>query len=568
MADDREVELRLTATDEASDVVGKVADALDDLPEQTDLDVTADTRDARSNVERLADELDDATSDTRELRVVFRAEQLQREIRGALRDLESLEDPVDIEARTRDLERAQAELRELAELADKRYEIQIDADPKRTARRAADDVDAIRTRGEGLQSAIPAIRGFGDELGGVAQGAGVAGQAVADLGDFALIAGERFAAEGSRMAGVATRLGTALGAAGLVGAFAGIAVQLTSTVLPAVYKWITGAEDATEATEKFATSTRDAAEALAEGRYREAIQSLIDENREMIDSAREAGISQQDLVAAFLGTAGSLELLREKYGDDVAGPFIADAQIVRRELLRNQTEYEKTQALVDELAGSNQRAAGSTDRLTSEQRKNQAMARGLAAATARLGDDTDDAATAADRLYANLDRVLGEDDYREATIRLGQAFDEFAARARAGFDSVEEGELALIDLRRQVADYARDVLGLPDDVVTDVVAELDENNVAEIERRLNQLAATRRARYIISTEFDGYPGGFLGPGTGGPTRGFVGADAGPSTRSTGPVASVSRRGLTINVRTDASMRQVDRAIKRWQRVNG
>ena len=130
---DRDVELNLIARDQASDVVEDLAATVEGLPEDATVQVDADTGDALSNVERLDRELENATDDTRELRITFRSEQLQREIRSALRDLEKLDDPVEIEARTGDLERAQAELRELAELADKKYTVDVDADPGRTA---------------------------------------------------------------------------------------------------------------------------------------------------------------------------------------------------------------------------------------------------------------------------------------------------------------------------------------------------------------------------------------------------------------------------------------------------
>lgn len=290
---DESVDLTLNAEDNASKAIGDVADAIDNLPDDATVEVEADTRDALSNIERFDRDIEDLTRDGQELRIEFRAQSLQAEIKRTLREIERLEDPVEIEARTADLERAQKDMRDLADLADRKYEVEIDADPKRTAQRAGSDLDTMRQRGEGMQSAIPAIRGFGDELGGTAQAAGVASQAVADLGDFALIAGERFTAQGSRMSGIATKLGTILGSAGLAGAFAGIGVQLGQVALPAIQRFISGQGELTE-------ETKDATAALKEQL------GLIDGVAEAIEGASDL----DPFVTAVLGQFGD--------GDDAA----------------------------------------------------------------------------------------------------------------------------------------------------------------------------------------------------------------------------------------------------------
>lgn len=226
-----DIELNVDA-DQAKRELDGVADAIDDLQrEDVEVPVEADTTDALSNIERFEQQLEGLSDDAIELRVEFRQQLLQGEIRKLLRQIEAIEDdPIELEAKTQDLERAQSDLRELADLADKRYDIEVNADPKRTARRAADDVEDMRQRGEGLQSAIPALRGFTDELGGAAAGAGIASQAVADLGDFSLILGEQLGVSES----LTTKLGTALGFAGLAGVVVGAAVpavQLLSDLL-------------------------------------------------------------------------------------------------------------------------------------------------------------------------------------------------------------------------------------------------------------------------------------------------------------------------------------------------
>ena len=243
---DRELGIRLTAEDEASEKIEAVAEAVDQLDEGAEVEVKADTKDARSSIERFADDIGDLTDDAKEVRVEFKAQQLEHDLRKILRELEDLEDPIEIQTKNAELQRTLDEIEELNRLAADVIEVDVRVDPRRTARTAGDDIDGLRQKGEGLQSAIPAIRGFGDELGGVAQKAGVFSQAGADLGDFALIAGERFAPAGSRAAAVATRLGTVLGAAGLAGAFAGIGLSIVTEVLPAIGKFISGNKELSE----------------------------------------------------------------------------------------------------------------------------------------------------------------------------------------------------------------------------------------------------------------------------------------------------------------------------------
>lgn len=276
-----EVAVNVTGTED----VAKLEKQVDDL-QDTEIAVGADTSDARSALQKFEDELDDLGLDSsRELRIEFKAQLLQQEVRRALKDLERLDDPIEIRTRTADLERAQTELRDLAELASRKYQVDVDIDPRRNAARAAGDIELIRQRGEGLQSALPALRGFSDEMGRTAQSAGIAGQALGDLGDFSLILGERFGLSES----ATTKLGTALGAAGL-------ATVIIGTALPAIEK-LFGAQD--ELSEK----TLAAADALGEQT------GAVDDLKAAIDAVT-AG---DPLVAAILGQFGD----DEKKLDDI-----------------------------------------------------------------------------------------------------------------------------------------------------------------------------------------------------------------------------------------------------------
>ncbi len=213
----RKIEAEVAVDVTGLDKVERLEETAERLSEGVEVGIDVD----ETSLGRFERELDELGLDkARELRIEFKAQVLEQQIRSSLQALERLEDPIEIQTETANLERAQRELQEVAELASRKYDVDIQIDAKGNARRAADDVERIRQRGEGLQSAIPALRGFTDELGGVAAGAGVASQAAADLGDTALIFGERFGVTGKAQKALTT-FGTALGALGIGGVVVG-----------------------------------------------------------------------------------------------------------------------------------------------------------------------------------------------------------------------------------------------------------------------------------------------------------------------------------------------------------
>lgn len=558
-----EIRIDVTADDQASEVLEDVAQAVEKISdEEATVEVEADTREALSRIEAFAREVEDLTDDARELRIEFRAQTIRREITSALRDLERLEDPILIEARTEDLERAQKDLRDLAELADQKYEIEIDADPKRTAQRAAGDLEDLRGRGEGLQSAIPAIRGFGDELGGTAQTAGIASQAVADLGDFALIAGERFAGAGTKTAEWATKIGTGLGAIGLAGAFAGIAVQLTTKVLPAVYDWITGAEDATKKTEELRDATEDAARALAAGRYRDAVAAIVEGNQELFDSAAEAGVAQEDLLQIILGVGSSSELsaLTEKYGGAL-DPFIEDAQIAQRELRTQQVDFAQTEAVVDALTIATfgyvdaEAEAAAATRLTAEEanalrREVQLAGEAGTVAGRQIADGMDDAEGGIEDAEGALDKLRGKLDVKAQARDLRDKMTEaFLAVVSGAEDAEEKTDAAKI----AVIEYAQSFENVPRNLETKIATLIDQGSLQQALNILNGLERTRVVRYNLSV-------------------GTVDTRLPAEARSGGGVTAsplvVGTTNVTVNMPRAADGRDVTRALDRWVRVNG
>lgn len=596
MADDRRIEIEITADDEASRKLEEVADLVDDLDESVEVEVDADTRDAESRIERFERELEDLQNpDAIELRVEFRQQVIEGEIRKALRQLERLEDPVEIEVAQRGLEQAQQDLRDLADLAERKYEVEVEVDPKRTARRAAGDLEGLNQSAEGFQSGIPALRGFGDELGGVAQSAGVAGQAVGDLGDFALIAGERFGLQ----AGLASGLGAALGGAGLAAVVGGVLYEAYQRLNEQQVINVASAEE-----------LLSVQEALAEGNREAAARELAESYRDVIEAGKEfgfdAGETIQRITADVYGFAGAN---REAAESNVAGwEAYKDAVNTARGDFGDarQTFEDTTEAagLIGAALGDN--VAGGAEEAITALKKTEEGVILLAAAQQRLGEDATpeelieeygkikaevdafaesvadsgreakeagdasedaaertasawDAAKSAHQRYeaelsdvsAELAVIQGADDLKESTTEAWNAAAEGADDAHEKLLIAEEDYL---QLKSAVFEYLTEVKGVPVEVATRFVA--DKDDVLDLAEQLRQ---------GIDVDVRYNPRWSNGP----PSRNPDGSVAPiPVSMPIGVGPSPLPAGLIVNVRTDAGMRQVDRAISRWRRVNG
>lgn len=469
-----EVAVNVTGTED----VAKLEKQVDDL-QDTEISVGADTSDARSALQKFEDELDDLGLDSsRELRIEFKAQLLQQEVRRALKDLERLDDPIEIRTRTADLERAQTELRDLAELASRKYQVDVDIDPRRNAARAAGDIELIRQRGEGLQSALPALRGFGDELGATAQKAGVAGQAIGDLGDFSLILGEKFGLSEKATTG----LGTALGAAGLATVIAGIAI-------PAIQNLINSQEDLDE-------ETRRAVDAIGEQT------GAIEEMKRAIDAVTDG----DPLLTAILGQFGDDDEKLDKVGDSVVaiGKTIEDLPAVFRQLSTETGAID----FLEELRGSSELSEKALGDLIGLMRDSSNLGEfnlDLSGASPALQEFVELNRDAVDGLFELIQTSEGVDlgaSYREALTDIRQTdrgvrllaeaqrnvgenagLEELLAEYERLRDEIEETEDATRDVGRSVeevtgkwgdfADAARSALGEVLAGATDAVAALD-----------------------------------------------------------------------------------------------
>lgn len=595
MASDREVDLTLTARDEASEAIEDVADSLERLPDEAEVEVEADTRTAQTRLERFAGEVEDLTDDARELRFTFRAEQLQRQIRNTLRQLERLEDPAEVEVATRDLERAQEELRGLADLAGRRYEIDIDADPRRTARRAADDLDSIRARGEGLQSVTPALRGFTDELGGAAAGAGIAAQAVADLGDTALIVSERFATGGRLQSGLA-RFGTALGGLAVGGVVIGGAVAGFQALQRVIGKLRDEQSEANEELVEFQ-------ELLEAQRFDAAARKLQDSYGDLIAEGERLGFNLEDIIQALLGEQDALgarpAALAAARG--ASTQFTQEVARARTEIALASAEYglntDQLAQLELALRAANDELGKDVPPAFTRADLDNILGAGDALEEAAeeadtLGEQLGDAADATEDVEAagrRLEGQLGRLTAEETGLRLAEQFERAAEKIAEGELSAAEQRLEMIRLTQEVANYAGEVLGLPPERVSEIVAELDAGSIEDVEQALRDLEAVRRARLIvavgyvaeatgepINSPFIEGPRSLPGSGDIGPLpRGARGARS--AARATIPTATVAAtvavpaggpREVNVYLPRAAEARDVRRVLERFARRNG
>ena len=195
--------------------------------------------------------------------------------------------------------------------------------------------------------------------------------------------------------------------------------------------------------------------------------------------------------------AGSLTMLKETLDVGLHGidSFTEGAR-------KSATE---TEAAMRGISDSMEPTKKSTEQLTAEA----ARASGQWRITA---DSADEMAAATERVRVKTEALallLGTLDDDEALLNLQQQFDDLKTQAEADYAAVAAGsmtaeqatrnhELALIDLKKMVADYATEVLKLPAEQVSKIIAEMTDANADEIEMRLTVLARTRNATIVAN----------------------------------------------------------------------
>jgi hypothetical protein len=131
-------------------------------------------------------------------------------------------------------------------------------------------------------------------------------------------------------------------------------------------------------------------------------------------------------------------------------------------------------------------------------------------AVIRLRDATADAKQKADDLEAQWQTLFGTLDDEKALLNLQDQFDQLheagVAAYTAGVQGSDDAEAAqrrhqqaIIDTKSEVATYAKEVLGLPPEQVTKILADIEAGKIDEIERKLEILTRNRTANIDIIT---------------------------------------------------------------------
>jgi hypothetical protein len=216
----------------------------------------------------------------------------------------------------------------------------------------------------------------------------------------------------------------------------------------------------------------------------------------------------------------------------------------------------------------------------------------------QLRDATADAEAKAQDLENQWATLFGTLDNQEALLNLQDQFDQLYAAGveayAAGVEGSEDAEAAqrkhqqaIIDTKREVGTYAKEVLGLPVERVTKILADIDDGKLDEIERQLQILSRNRTISLdIIAKGGVGYELGFGGRrARGGPVqpgKAYLVGEEGPEVIVPGQSGMVIPNGgtraissgaatgapMVVNISTGADPEDVVRAIERYKRRNG
>ena len=216
----------------------------------------------------------------------------------------------------------------------------------------------------------------------------------------------------------------------------------------------------------------------------------------------------------------------------------------------------------------------------------------------RVRDATADAEAKAQDLENQWATLFGTLDDQEALLNLQDQFDELydagVTAYVAGVQGAEDAEAAqrkhqqaIIDTKREVGTYAKEVLGLPVERVTQILADIDNGKLDEVERQLQILSRNRTISLdIIARGGVGYELGFGGRrAKGGPVqpgKAYLVGEEGPEVIVPGQSGMVIPNGgtraisggaatgapMVVNITTGADPEDVVRAIERYKRRNG
>jgi hypothetical protein len=455
-----------------------------------------DSKNANRAVKDLVSSMDDAESTGKK---VARAMQiLSDDAEAAFRDAKDAADKLatalgddtvaEIKAAGRSVEGYVGDLQRMGLSFD---DVRLDVDAlaesirKVEATKAALDAPKVATANLGDEARIAAgkvdgLRDNSDQARGVL-GSMVGGSA-ADLLGLGGIAGTAASAI-DQMASYAVEGGLNLSdMAKLVGPLAGLGL-VTMGITAAM-----GAQQA--AAEKLRKETEmlvEVEQARADGDTETVIDTLAEAYRDTLPILEEYGLGVKEIDEVLGGNTETIEELRAKLKD-------YDRQLLNTKGMTIDEIYalDDKRAALDAVIGTLERADTAQGDAREQMEKSEAA---TAAWTEYLTTETTPALRDLEAAYKQLTGQLSNE---EAWINLRESMIGFTADMASGELSVLEQRQALVDVKSSLIDYLTSLDGVPTSMQTEILADINDGEVAEAERKLNILARARGVQVYIA----------------------------------------------------------------------
>lgn len=272
---DEQIRIDVTAEDDASKVLERVADDAEQLEKLTpEIPVTADTSDAQSAIKDLSSDVDALSRKDAEILLRARVDDAKGQLKALRDDLDQTGDQ---------------------------------------ARRTSDELDKVGSGGGGLKTRGNAIADLTGPLGGASSAAS----------DFAGV----FDGIGDIAEDVAGKVG--LNAAAMGAAIGGIGIAVAAGAAAWSY-FSQKQEEAKRKQKELVDGQRKINDAIRDGNREQAAQGLIDQYGDAYDAARKLGLSIQEVTAFILGESNAMAgytALREKSNQATLDAYGASQQV-------------------------------------------------------------------------------------------------------------------------------------------------------------------------------------------------------------------------------------------------
>lgn len=434
---DEQIRIDITAEDDASRVVDKVADKVEDLERQspTELEVTADTDQAERGIKDVADDAEALSRQDTEIL-------LRAKIDDAKAGLKALRDDLD----------------QTGDAAD-------------TTARRLDDVD----------------RGGGSNLRGqaIADLTGPLGEASSAASDFAGV----FDGIGDIAEAAAAKVG--IQAAGMATAIGGIGVAVAGAAALWSYFGQRQAE-AKRKLEELIAKHRDLRDAIEAGKFEDAAEALIEQYDKAYDAGQRLGVSVQDVTKYLTGQANEIPGWRQRQ-DELAEATYAAAGRSEEARAAAQAEWEERQRLATELTNQRDKYVDVNGALDEQE----ARARDVAGALSGLATDTDRAKSAQERLERQADRTRNAIDKIEGALDMQQAFLNFQNGMQTALDNVSSGAgntaQDVLDIKQSIVDVAEAAKLTPIEIRS-LLEKVDRGDLAGVKADVEGYYARNQAQ--------------------------------------------------------------------------